>query len=258
MFKRDLTFRTPWMNAAGTLGYTPNLHSGFDWSRLGAFVTNPVSLVPRQPAEGRALLEYPGGFLLHTGWPNPGLRAVLNKYAANWSRGPLAVIVHLLAGDPAEVSAMIARLEGLEGVVGIELGLAPDISADEARVLASAAESELPFIPCLPLERAGELAAALSRSGASAFSLAAPRGMLLGADGRLVSGRLYGPGVLPSALAAARAVIAQGLPLIAAGGVYRPSDGQAFLDAGALAVQLDAVLWKEGEDFFMGEKKALP
>jgi NAD(P)H-dependent flavin oxidoreductase YrpB (nitropropane dioxygenase family) len=37
---------------------------------------------------------------------------------------------------------------------------------------------------------------------------------------------------------------ATGLPVIASGGVYRESHIQAMRQAGAFAVQLDAVLWR--------------
>jgi len=53
MFKRGLVFCTPWMNAAGALGFAPEMRSDFDWSRLGAFLTDPVSQAPRQPADSR-------------------------------------------------------------------------------------------------------------------------------------------------------------------------------------------------------------
>ena len=47
----DLPLTGPLMNAAGTLGFAPDPrqpHSDF----LDAFVTNPVSLRPRTPANG--------------------------------------------------------------------------------------------------------------------------------------------------------------------------------------------------------------
>ncbi len=53
MAKHDLAFDPPIMNAAGSLGFFPDFHSSIDWSSLGAFVTNPVSLTPRTPAHGR-------------------------------------------------------------------------------------------------------------------------------------------------------------------------------------------------------------
>ena len=81
MPKRDLELHSPWMNATGMLGFAPNPRGQVALDKLGAFVTNPVSLRPRAPAQNRALLPFPGGFLLHTGWPNPGLRAVLRRSA---------------------------------------------------------------------------------------------------------------------------------------------------------------------------------
>ena len=45
----DLAIHPPFMNAAGCLGFAPNPRGPVDLGRLGAFVTNPVSLAPRQP-----------------------------------------------------------------------------------------------------------------------------------------------------------------------------------------------------------------
>ena len=47
MSKRDLYFRKPLMNAAGTLGFSPDPRASVAWEDLGAFVTNPISLRPR-------------------------------------------------------------------------------------------------------------------------------------------------------------------------------------------------------------------
>jgi len=113
------------MNAAGCLSFAPNPRGPVDLSRLGAFVTNPVSLAPRRPADSRGMLLFPGGFLLHTGMPNPGLRAVLRQEAERWSRSALPVIVHILAEAPEDVARMVERLEGVEGVTGVEIGTPP-------------------------------------------------------------------------------------------------------------------------------------
>src|SRR5512138_1775597 len=117
-----LEFSSPLLNAAGSLGFSPASRGGIDASHLGAFFTNPVSLAPRHPAENRCLVHFPGGFLLHTGLPNPGLRSVLRMHAARWARMRLPVIVHLIAGQPEELARMARRLEGVEGVAGIEIG----------------------------------------------------------------------------------------------------------------------------------------
>ena len=62
MFKQDLTFSTPYMNAAGTLGFAPDYRAPVPWDSSGAFVTNPLSLRARKPTTNPALIENPGGF----------------------------------------------------------------------------------------------------------------------------------------------------------------------------------------------------
>ncbi|HEY3344724.1 MAG TPA: hypothetical protein VGJ97_07340, partial [Anaerolineaceae bacterium] len=92
-----LPLRSPILNAAGTLGFAPNPRGSVDLACLGAFVTNPISLKPRHPAAARCLLPFPGGFLLHSGFPNPGFRKAVDQYAGRWAKSPLPVIVHLMA-----------------------------------------------------------------------------------------------------------------------------------------------------------------
>jgi len=70
MFKQDLIFQKPIMNAAGMLGFSPDLRAPVTWDDFGAFITNPLSLRPRKAANQPAAIEYPGGFLLHSGLPN--------------------------------------------------------------------------------------------------------------------------------------------------------------------------------------------
>jgi dihydroorotate dehydrogenase (NAD+) catalytic subunit len=249
--KFDLSFDPPWMNAAGSLGFAPDRHGPVDLSRLGAFVTNPVSLEPRSPAHGARYLAYAGSFLLHTGYPNPGLRAVLRRHAEQWGRSPLPVLVHLLCQQADEIAMAVRRLEGLPGVAGVELGLAPDVEAQEAAALVQAATGELPVIARLPLERAVELATWLTGHWAvadnvAALSLGPPRGLLPTSEGGLRSGRLYGPAVFPLALRVVRELSGFDIPVIGGGGVYRREQAEAMREAGAVAVQVDTVLWRGG------------
>jgi dihydroorotate dehydrogenase (NAD+) catalytic subunit len=154
------------------------------------------------------------------------------------------VIVHLLAQEPEELTTMVERLELVEGVTGIEVGLAPEAGLDLASALVSAAVGELPVIARLPLERCGELFPALEGTGVSAVSLGPSRGSLPDGSGDLVSGRLYGPSVFPLALRCVQDLAERGTPVIGAGGIYTAEDFEAMRSAGAVAVQLDAVLWR--------------
>jgi dihydroorotate dehydrogenase (NAD+) catalytic subunit len=246
MPKYDLIFLPPVMNAAGSLGFSPKPHLPMMQDELGAFVTNPVSLGRRTPANQRLCLEFSGGFLLHSGHPNPGLSGVLQRYAASWRGARIPVIVHLLVQSAHEVREMVRRLEQRGGVSAIELGLASDCTPTTALELIQAAQGELPVILRLPLEIAIMLGEALQEAPVYAFSLGAPRGALQQAEGELVHGRLYGPSLFPLALAVTERLGKGVVPVIGAGGIYQPDQIQTMLAAGAIAVQLDAVLWRLG------------
>ena len=246
MSKYDLSLAKPLMNAAGTLGFTSDPRGPVDLSRLGAFVTNPVSLGKRTPAHGIRYQPFPGGFLLHTGYPNPGLREVIRRCQERWARSPIPVIVHLLGEMVDELPGMVRQLEALEGVIGIELGLPKEVDGKIVRAFSEAALGELPVIVRLPFEKAVETAAEAIQSGAAAVSLGAPRGAFPARGGNLVQGRLYGPALFPQALAVVKEINQSGLPVIGAGGLYSQEDCDAMLSAGALAVQIDSLLWRGG------------
>jgi dihydroorotate dehydrogenase (NAD+) catalytic subunit len=254
MPKRDLYFSKPLINAAGMLGFRPDFRSLQDFGNLelGAFVTNPLSLRPRKPTTHPDVLEYPGGFLLHTGLPNPGFSAAVRQHTRHWQNADLPVIVHLMADRPEETARMVERLEGLENVMAAELGFAPLLADDILLITLEMCLGELPLIVNLPREQVLALGPRLVDAGAAAVSLAAPRGAtplpsphLPGENGgRLITGRLYGPGLFPQSLETVYQAARIGLPVIGAGGVYGRAQAEAMLEAGALAVQLDAVLWR--------------
>ena len=190
------------------------------------------------------MIPFAGGFLLHSGWPNPGFHSVIRQYAAQWASAPLPVWVHLLADRPDDIAVMTERLERLDNIAGVEIGLPPQVEIGLARQMIEAAAGELGVMARLPFERALELALALKDNPLSAFSLAPARGCLPGVDGRLVHGRLYGPALLPAALSQVQALAKLGVRVAGSGGVYSAAGAAAMQQAGAAAVQLDAVLWK--------------
>lgn len=241
--KSDLPFTTPLINSAGSLGFNPDQRSIIDLSRLGAFITNPISMRARNPAAGRRLLTFPGGYLLHTGYPNPGFNKTIRTHASRWARAPLPVWVHLLAEDPDEVASMVKRLEMIEGVGAIELGIPPGSDIIFARMLVEAVIGELPVVVRLPFTQASALSQSLNTMPIAAFSLSPPYGTLPDPDDDLVRGKLYGPAIFPLALKVFQDVLMCGLPVIAAGGIQTREHIETMLSAGALAVQLDAVLW---------------
>ncbi|HET6824231.1 MAG TPA: hypothetical protein VFH34_16380 [Anaerolineales bacterium] len=239
--KRDLYFRKPLMNAAGSLGFAPDSRMGISLDSFGAFVTNPFSLRPRKPAAQPEIIEYPGGFLLHSGLPNPGFSAGIKRYAPRWDKSDLPVIVHLMADRPEETQKMVRMLETHENVMAAELGFAPLLADDILLLTLEMCLGELPLIFSLPLEQVLSLGPRLIQEGAQAISISAPRGALM--KDHLVTGRLYGPSLFPRALETVYSAAKLGLPIIGAGGVWAKENADAILSAGALAVQVDAALW---------------
>ncbi|MDD2921859.1 MAG: hypothetical protein PHQ36_06180 [Anaerolineales bacterium] len=241
--KRDLYFSKPIMNAAGSLGFAPDPRAELPLGSFGAFVTNPISLRSRQPASHPGLIQFPGGFLLHTGLPNPGFSATVKKHSARWDRADIPIIVHLIAEHPEETRQMTRSLENIENVMAVELGFAPLSSADIILMNLEMCMGEIPLIFSLPAEQILSLGPKLIKNGADAISMATPRGAMMNAKGELVAGRIYGQSIFPRALEMIRSAKIIGLPVIGAGGVWTDKDAADMLSAGALAVQIDAALW---------------
>ena len=102
---------------------------------------------------------------------------------------------------------------------------------------------ELPLIFSLPAEQILSLGPRLIQGGASAISIASPRGALATDDGKLTTGRLHGQSLFPRSLEIVYSATQIGLPIIGAGGVWTDKDVTDMLAAGAMAVQMDTSLW---------------
>jgi hypothetical protein len=156
------------------------------------------------------------------------------------------VVVHLMADRPEETQAMAHALEEVENVRAVELGFAP-LLADEIVLLAiEVSRGELPLIASLPAEQVLRVGGPAIERGASAISIAAPRGTL-SRDGITVSGRLYGQSLFPTSLELVSAGAKAGIPIIGAGGVVSQLEAEAMMAAGAIGVQMDSRLWLPAE-----------
>ena len=247
--KSSLVVSSPVMPAAGTVGFGDSYRRLIDYSRLGAIVTNPVTLSPRQPAAGARVVPLEAGVLLHTGLPNPGLRAVVNQYRRLWDRLPTPVILHFAATDPRQLRRASQIIDAVDEIAAVELGLDDGIDLDSALDFAAAASSfEKPTLARLPFYEASALAPPLADTNIDALVICgAPRGTARDArSGKLVSGRIYGPTLKPVILRLVgrlRRELPDDLPLIGAGGIHSPADARDYLEAGAAAVQVDAATW---------------
>ncbi len=232
-----------WMNASGFLGVTPPAESLLA-DRLGAFVTPAISWLPRSPVRDRTLIEFPGGFLLHTGYPNEGFSKSLKSYARKWADLKVPVWPHLLPRSGYECSQMVRALEGLENIGAIELSLPAEAEIPFVEEILQSALGELPVYVSVPFLSPWHVWLDLFRLYTVAgIVLSAPRGVLVHNDSP-VSGRLYGPSLFPQLLEKLAVYKDCGIPLIAGSGIFTLEQGEVALRSGAAAVQLDAVLWQ--------------
>jgi dihydroorotate dehydrogenase (NAD+) catalytic subunit len=249
--KSPLILENPVMPAAGTFGFDGSpYHDLIDIAKLGAIVTNPISWKPRRVARGPRVVPLPSGALIHTGLPNPGIRRAIKQYGKRWARSLAPVIVHIIATTLDETAWCAEELDRCEGVAGIELGLHDRATIDDIYELADAVHdsSQLPLLIRLPLYTAADLARAAEDAGAGALVIAAPpRGTERDPEsGQLAGGRVYGPWLKAQALRAVGQV-AQivDIPIVGSGGIHSPDDARDFLDAGAIAVQVDTLTWTQ-------------
>lgn len=246
--KNTLIIESPVMNAAGTLGFGDEYRDLIDLSTLGAFVTNPLTYTPWNPASGTRVVALDAGVLVHTGLPNPGLSKVISEHRAVWDRLPMPVIAHVVVNTVEDVQRCVALLEEEPSVDAIELGLSDEISAAETQWYTRAAtgRTEKPVLVRAPFGvTVDHLHAAIDAGADSLVICAPPRGTARDLAGRLVAGRVYGPLMKPIVLRMVGQLVRRfpNIPIIGAGGIHSPQDARDYLEAGAAAVQVDSVTW---------------
>lgn len=256
--KRGLLLRNPIMTASGTFAY------GLDWpffdvNELGAIVTKSTTLRPRSGNPQTRTAETPAGMLNSIGLQNPGVDEVITKYAPVWARWRVPVIVSVLGATPDEYAAVAARLDGVDGVAGIELNISspnaqrggmefgqdPDAAAAVTGAVVRA--TTLPVIVKLTPNVADIVSVARAAVDAGACALCVIntlQAMAIDAgSGRPVIGATFaglsGPAIKPVGLRmlyqVARAV---DVPVIGCGGVTTADDALEYIEAGASAVQV--------------------
>src|SRR5688572_5582868 len=120
---RGLVLRNPLMVASGTFGYGVEYGEVVDVNRLGAICSKGTTLRPRMGNPPPRVTETPAGMLNSIGLQNPGVDAVLERYADRWAGWQVPVIVNV-AGESVEDYVAVARkLDGQPGVAGIELNI---------------------------------------------------------------------------------------------------------------------------------------
>lgn len=118
-----LVLNNPILVAAGTFGYGVEFATSVRLGHLGALVTKTLTRQPRRGHPPPRLIETPSGLLNAVGLANIGLEAFLQEKLPALRAYPVPVIVSVLGESVEEVSAMVKRLDGADGVAAIELNL---------------------------------------------------------------------------------------------------------------------------------------
>jgi dihydroorotate dehydrogenase (NAD+) catalytic subunit len=262
--KSGLLLRNPVMTAAGSFGYGIEYGKLAEAQRLGAIVSQGTTLHARTLKGQPRTVEVASGLLYVRGFPNPGIRVVVERYAPQWESWETSVIVNIAGELVEDLVAIAERLEGVAGISGIEVNLeglenqtqesASDLTPAmlEQIVVELRRATTLPLIIKLPHGASDlpEMALAAATGGADAICLI---GSLPGLKIDLRTRRpalavgftgLSGPAIKPIALRAVwdvarvlRASRFASLPLIGSGGIGSAGDALEFLFAGASAVQ---------------------
>jgi dihydroorotate dehydrogenase (NAD+) catalytic subunit len=265
---RGLVLRTPIVVASGAFGYGTEHGDDIDMAQLGAICTRGTTRRPRIGNAGPRLIEVAGGLLNGVGLQNPGVDAVVEKYAPLWAAWRTPVVVNVAGETVADYVEIVRRLEGVSGVAGIELnlscpnrargGLQFGLDAAAAGELTAAVRraTDLPLVAKLSpnatdvrsVARAVEAAGADALSAintVSAMAVGPSRtGPLLGST----YGGLSGPAIRPIAMRVVHELAAVvDIPVIAAGGVSAIADVLDFLALGAVAVQVGTAMFADPE-----------
>jgi len=260
--------KNPVMAASGTFGYGREYADVVDLNRLGALVVK--GLLPA-PWEGNApprLVEVPGGVVNAIGLQNPGIEGFVREYLPFLRPFDVPVVVNVWGRTVEEYGETAARLDGVDGVSGLELNVScPNVKrggsafGTDVRMLARVVRAarrrtRLPLIaklaPTVP--DIGRFARAAEEAGADAVSLInSIPAMVIDVETRRpvlanVTGGLSGPAIHPVAVKLVyEAAQAVSVPVIGIGGISQARDALEFLIAGATAVAVGTAHFSDPE-----------
>ncbi len=226
---------------------------------LDGFVTKTVTPLPREGNPPVRIAETDAGMLNSIGLANPGIDAFLEDVLPRLRELGVPLWVSVGGFEAEDYAELCGRLEGVEGIEALELNVScPNVTSpvEETEELVRAARDATSkplyakLSPSVPdIAAAAEAAAAAGADGLSLVNTL--RGMAL--DPRTLrpvlgreTGGLSGPALRPVALAAVHACYrATGLPIVAMGGVETGRHALELIAAGASAVALGTVLFRD-------------
>lgn len=262
--KKGLLLKNPVIAASGTFGYGLDYCHLWNVNRLGAIVCKGTTLDAREGHPQPRLAETPSGLLNAIGLQNIGIDGVVREMAPLWKSWKVPVLVNI-AGERIEDYASLAqKLEGVEGVSGIEVNIScPNVKeggmefgtrARDAAAVTSAVKknTSLPVIVKLTpnVTDIVEIGLAVEEAGADAVTaINTIRGMAIDVRKRrpILSnlwGGLSGPAIKPVAVYCTYQLARRlKIPIVGCGGVSSSADALEFILAGASAVETGTAMF---------------
>ncbi len=266
-----LVMKNPVTVASGTFGYGQEYDEYFDIAQLGAVTTKSLSLEPRPGNAPPRLVETPAGMLNAIGLQNVGLEDYLAAKAPFLREKNVPIIANVYGNSADEYAELARRLEQAGAADAIEANLScPNVhDAQTARGPVLVAQvpkkvyeytktirsaTTLPLLIKLTpnVTDIREPAIAAEEAGADAVSLINTLlGMAIDPETRRprlanIVGGLSGPAIRPVALKMVwDAVRALKIPVLGMGGICNASDAIQFLLAGATAVAIGSMTFRQ-------------
>lgn len=266
-----LRMKNPVTVASGTFGYGNEYDEYFDIAELGAVTTKSLTLKPRAGNRPPRLVETPAGLLNAIGLQNVGLDAYLMEKAPFLRKKGVPIITNIYGHSPEEYAELARRLEEAAAADAIEVNLScpnvhdartargaslvaqvPEKIVEYTRAVRSATKLPL-FVKLTPnVTDIREPALAAQEGGADGVAMINTLlGMAIDPETRRprlanIVGGLSGPAVRPVAVKmvwdAARVLK---IPIIGMGGICTAADAIEFLLAGARAVAVGAMTFRQ-------------
>lgn len=262
-----LRLRNPIIAASGCYNRGAEYGRIMDVSAYGAVTLKSVTREPRLGNEMPRLLSTPGGLLNAIGLQGPGIDYFLEHDAPKLTSVPTAVIASVAGFSVDEFADVASRMDGVPGIVAIELDVScPNVDAEGAcfaenpastAAVVAAVKARLSKVPVIakltpnvsdikPVARAAEAA------GADVLSLVnSLRGMSIDVERARPwlanrSGGLTGPAIRPVGVYHVwEAATAVKVPIIGMGGIETGRDAIEYLMAGATAISIGTANFRD-------------
>ena len=254
-----IEINNPVMTASGTFGYAGEFVELVDLNRLGAIVVKGLSLEPSIGNPPPRIVETPCGMLNAIGLENVGLAVFIKEKLPFLNSLDTPVFVNIYGRRTEEYAELAARLEGIDGVSGIEVNIScpnvksggmafgayPGSAAEVVRAIRKQTTKPLMIKLSPNVTDITEIAKSVEAEGADSISLINTiTGMAVDIETRRpklanITGGLSGPAIKPVALRMVWQVAQTvNIPVIGIGGIMTAKDALEFLIAGAVAVQV--------------------